>query len=125
MKILSRHMLQTETSLKQNNHIYQQIKSGFVSLESGMTREETQRQLDTCVIKDGHKAAECLGEKIKDLSGMSKDQHEAVMDMLGQLQKQFKKFTSSTVRTREMPNLNAGSSGNLSEEQDKKQRQRR
>lgn len=50
---------------------------------------------------------------------MSKDQHEAVMDMLGQLQKQFKKFTSSTARVREMPNLKAGSSGNLSEEQDK------
>lgn len=85
MNILARRMLQTETSLKQNNHIYQQIKSGIVSLESGMTKEETQRQLDTRIIKDGHKAAECLGEKIKDLSSMSKDQHEAVMDIPGQL----------------------------------------
>lgn len=101
----SRHMLQTGTDskvLKQNNDMLKQVEHHIGALGSGFARQETQRKLVIRDIKDGHQAANRLGERLNDLAGMSSGQHETMMDKLARIQNQVEELKCSIVDSHEM-----------------------
>lgn len=98
-------MLQTGTDsnvLKQKNDMLKQLGNGLGGLESGLTRQETQRKLDIRHIRAGHQAAERLGKRLNDLAGMSTGQYETMMEKFAQIQNQVEELQASTVRSHEM-----------------------
>lgn len=103
--------------LRQSNGLLRQIDNSVNTLEFRLAEQATQRSKEFSMIKDGHQAAGVLGDRLDDLTSMSKEQGDVLLEKLLQLQRQVEELKSSTAKVSDKTHSRTGLSHSLGQEQ--------